>query len=250
MAQGELGGDTVAELTLKLDGMFEGKQVSIDNAPLDTVAQTLDALRAFVRATSDTPTAASVGFGTGSLAIYQHLPFDTAIALRASMALEEVAENDPYINLVSSLVRAVRDRDLYISFLEGDRELLRVQSDGVQLNIVEDAWVETTTTIFGQLIDLGGKNPNIHVETEEYGRLRIDATREQIRRLQAYTYYNFSIECEMLFHDTIMYRQCKLRDFMIAHGDISIFEAIAVESAKWEGIGDIAGWVRSVRGDQ
>lgn len=250
MTQGGQGGDAVTDLTLKLDGTFEGQKVTLENAPLDTVTQALEALRTFVRATSDRASTASVGFGSGSLAIHPQLPPDSAVVFQTSLAMESFSEGDAYLELMGSLQKALRERDLYFAVMLGEREALRVKSDGVLLNVVEESWLETTTTVFGQLIDLGGKKPNIHVETEEYGKLRIDATRDQIRRLQAYTFYNFSIQCQILLQDLPVYRDCRLRDFTKAHGDIGIQEAIQLESPRWKDVGDVSAWVRSIRGSQ
>jgi hypothetical protein len=52
---------------------------------------------------------------------------------------------------------------------------------GFEFPADEPAWVEVNTTVWGKVVDMGGKTvTNIHLETDLYGSLTLSATEEQL----------------------------------------------------------------------
>lgn len=244
------GGEVVDELTLRLEGQVNGQPITPANAPLDTVTITLQALRKFISTTSDTPGQATVSFSEGSLNVGSRLPADTAIYLN-EMARQSVHDqNDPYYTLLETISAGLRRHDnLHLDLLLGKEEILRITADGIPVMVKELEWLESSTTVYGYLYDLGGVNPNVHVQTEEYGTLTIRASKDEIRNLRVYTYYNFSIDCLMLRSDYAHLRDCRLRHAIKANGDTSLEEAMMQEGHKWRDVEDIVAWVRDLRGE-
>lgn len=244
------GGEFVDELTLHLEGKVNGQPITPANAPLDTVALTLEALRKFISATSSAPGQATISFSEGSLKLGSHVPPDTAVHLSAVVQQDAYDQGDPYYTMLGSISAALKRHDeLHVDVVLGKEELLRLTGEGVPVMVKELDWLETSTTVYGYLYDLGGVNPNIHVQTEDYGTLTIRATKDEIRDLRVYTHYNFSIDCLMLRSDYSHLRECRLRHAIKANGDTSLEEAMNQEGPKWRDVDDIVEWVRDLRGE-
>lgn len=241
------------DLTLKLEGEFDGRKIGLSNVPLAATAASLEALRKLVTRTSKRPEDARVSIETGSIAVRASLPADSGIILSASVRKGRLPETDPYAEFLRTMERITHSSGLVCVILEDGRELTRISpTEGSNITIEERVWLTTSLIVYGQLYNMGGKIPNIniHIETEEYGKLKIDIDAASIKKLQLYSFYNFEVEGSMLRSDPTQLQNLKFIHAIKANGDISPEKLIALEGPKWKEITDPNRWLDDLRGNQ
>ena len=74
-----------------------------------------------------------------------------------------------------------REKDLEITFSSSvsDTKILAINKNTNYFNVAP-GWINTEFTLYGEVYQEGGINPNFHIITKEFGRLTIAATKEQI----------------------------------------------------------------------
>ncbi|BBN96035.1 hypothetical protein DEIGR_100510 [Deinococcus grandis] len=234
-------------LKIRVEGEFDGRKVSLSNVPLAAMTTSFEALKKLLARTSNMADQTSVSLVEGSVCVEAHLPTDAAVVLGRSTRERTLSESDPYAEFVRTLERAASQSGLTYSVYEDQSELTRITPErGASLTITQRKWIHTSMMIYGFLFNMGGKNPNIHVETEEYGRVRIDIDQRSIRSLQLYQYYNFEVEGPILLENPPQLGALKFVRAIRASGETSLEEAIAIEGPKWAG-GDSMKWLEELR---
>ncbi|MBL9192559.1 MAG: hypothetical protein JNJ82_09380 [Opitutaceae bacterium] len=82
---------------------------------------------------------------------------------------------------VESLQRIAREKD-YVVTLRANQQSLRIDRT-THYERDERIWVEAEFYLYGELTNAGGKNnPNIHLDTKEYGTLRIAVDKDYLKQ--------------------------------------------------------------------
>lgn len=82
---------------------------------------------------------------------------------------------------IESLQRAARERDYVVTVL-ANQQSLRIDRT-TRYERKQQVWVEAEFYLYGELTNAGGKNsPNIHLDTKEYGTLRIAVAKDYLKQ--------------------------------------------------------------------
>ncbi len=84
-------------------------------------------------------------------------------------------------DILEKFQRKAREKDLEITFSTSasDQKTLVIDKNTNYYNVAPD-WINTDFTLYGEVYQEGGINPNFHIINKEYGKLTISATKEQI----------------------------------------------------------------------
>lgn len=117
----------------------------------------------------------------------------------------------------------------------------------------KDIFVDTEVYLYGQVYSVGGKtNPNIHIETTEYGPVTVDASKEQLKGNDNHLYATVGIRAigkqnildgsysDLKFIDFVNYTPNPSREYYI--------ERIKRATASWSDVEDTDKWLNQLRG--
>lgn len=114
-------------------------------------------------------------------------------------------------------------------------------------------WINTTLYLYGEIFEEGGLSAsNLHILTERYGRLTVDAIREQLTSgaNKLYNVYGLWVKGKQnTVSDTL--KDLSLIDFLTYEPDydeIALNNLIEKASASWGKIKDKDAWLMDVRG--
>ena len=239
------------EFTVKISGKQAGEEVSVQHAPLKEIKETLEALYALIAHTSDSSEPASVSFRDGSLAVVAQLPPQTGSYLAEVMRQPQHNADEEYANFIGKLAKSSRISGLDFSVLQDDVEVVQITPHGgAELRVREPRWVTTTLTMTGRILNMGGRRPNIHVESEHSGETYIvSIDQKTIQELRLYQRYVFDVQAEQAFDDASKLRNMKYRSHLLLAKRMSIEELIALEAPKWADVADPDAWVAMLRGN-
>ena len=182
-------------LVVEVEGEREGVEISPSNAPIKELIDTLSAIRSFIYKTSKTPDSSIAEIGSGSLSISTKLPSDTSSYLIEARRRGYFKASEPFSVLVSSLENIASKYNFSVKIKYSDFNDITITPNGSSnFKTREAVWVNTVLVINGILIEMGGKVPNIHVDTEEYGIVKIDIDYIPIKTLKLYEKYVFEVD--------------------------------------------------------
>lgn len=69
--------------------------------------------------------------------------------------------------------------EITISTSSSDKKILKINNTTQYFNISPD-FIETEFTLYGEIYQEGGINPNLHITTKEFGKLTVSATKDQL----------------------------------------------------------------------
>lgn len=241
----------MSEFTVKISGKQAGEEVSVLHAPLKEVREALDALYTLISKTSDGPEQSAVSFQDGSLNVVASLPTQTTLYLDDVTQQRHPNADEPYMIFIHSLERSSRTSGLDFTVLRDDVQAAFITPhEGAKLRVREPRWVQTTLTLTGKILSMGGKRPNIHVVSDHSGETYIIATNEKtIQGLQAYQRYVFDVQAEQAFDNPSKLRGLKYRSHLLVGKRLSIQELIASEAPKWADVTDPDAWIAAQRGN-
>lgn len=124
------------------------------------------------------------------------------------------------------------------------------QSD---FKLITPKYIESDFYLYGEIYQEGGKNPNIHISTSEYGNLTISATKQQIveGEKKSYKAYGVKVNGKKSLEDGKVY-DLKLKEF-IAYKPIydkSLLDrAIKSASENLSKIKNLDKWIENLKAD-
>jgi hypothetical protein len=98
-------------------------------------------------------------------------------------------------DILEKFQRKARERDLEITMSTSlaDKKTLVIDRNTNYYNVSPD-WINTDFTLYGEVYQEGGINPNFHIINKEYGKLTIAATKEQILEGEKRVYKIYGIK--------------------------------------------------------
>ena len=173
-------------IELKVEGFRDGKELSPKLLDIDEVVTLLSNARDFLfpEKTQQRPRT-SVSLEEGSVLI--KLLVNTAIAVQSQALLQELNSSHDLGLLKPKQVEAIKQIHNFIS-----KEGFTVQfglseklNEGLFINnktewkYPVEYWVDEELYIIGEITDVGGKtNPNVHIDTEEFGVLTVSSDKQ------------------------------------------------------------------------
>ncbi|MDO4245342.1 MAG: hypothetical protein Q4C89_04920 [Deinococcus sp.] len=242
----------MTELKIRITGVQDGSEVSPLNAPLKEVRDVLDALYKLIDSTDESDTDVTVRFERGSLAVVTPLPITTAAQLAYAALQPQLRIGEPYHQFVTSLERTSKRGRLNMSVERDDVRLVSIGHEtGANLHTLEPRWVKTTLSITGEIVNMGGKNPNIHVQAADTGDTHIIAIdRRSVQELRLYHRYVFDVQAEQTFDEGRKLRNLKYRSHLTYPKRLSLQEMIEREAPKWADVENPDEWLSQLRGSR
>ena len=83
--------------------------------------------------------------------------------------------------IIEKFQRIAKERDLEITFSTSstDSKELKITKDTNYFNVAQN-YINSEFTLYGEVYQEGGMIPNFHINTKEFGKLTVSATKEQI----------------------------------------------------------------------
>ncbi len=130
----------------------------------------------------------------------------------------------------------------YYLFINKDTDLL----------IKEPKFIATEFYLYGEIYQEGGKKPNLHIVTEEYGNLTVTATKEQLTEgeQKLYKVYGIKASGKQSLEDGHLF-DLKLEEFLTYNPRFDkklLDNAIEKASKNLSAINDVDKWIKEIRG--
>lgn len=230
-------------------------QVDLNSAPIGVVAEMLAAINRFAKATGADLHNSDIRFFEGSLGL-QYLPdaqgqtysFPESIIAGESY-IGGFSKDDPFYNLIHDMENISKKGGVEIDALGGIEPLYITPRKPAGLLVREDIWIDTEISLYGEITDIGGKNPNIHLIDEGGLRTTIYITKQQAKELEIYESYYIRAEAKILLDDETQRRDIRMLAFeKISSGPrISFEELIRRQAPNWTHVSNSVEWIRQQR---
>lgn len=120
----------------------------------------------------------------------------------------------------------------------------------------EKLWVDAEFYLYGELTNAGGKSsPNVHLDTEDYGSLRIAADKEYLKHAdQNLLYKKFGVRVkgkqnlETFEMDRNSLTFVELFDYDVQYSDVYLDGLMKKAAPAWSDISDVDDWLQEMRG--
>ena len=154
--------------------------------------------------------------------------------------------------IIEKFQRKAKEKNFEITFSNSstDAKILKITKDTKFLNVSAN-FIETEFILYGKIYAEGGKDPNFHIITKEYGSLTVAATEEQLLEGEKRLYKVYGVRVsgkqnlsdgkpfELRLKNYIEYNPVFDRDVL----DLLIERA----SKKWETVPDVDAWLNELR---
>jgi len=114
-------------------------------------------------------------------------------------------------------------------------------------------WINTSLYVYGEIFEEGGlSKSNLHILTDRYGRLMVDATKEQLTEgaNKLYNIYGLWVKGKQSIESGAL-RDLSLIDFLTYsqdYDDVVLNQLIEKATVSWSKIKDKDSWLQEVRG--
>ena len=246
-------------LKIKIDGVkqsegdktlrSEMQRVSIEHAPLKELHEIFNALYKFINDTSREVDTVFVELQEGSVIVNAELPPATAVYVAQEIEKKEYKRSNSLYTFISALERVSRTSGLTADVSIDDHlTYVITPQQGAGLTLKEPLWLKTELTIHGRIQDIGGKCPNIHIITQQYGELIVDIDIASAQSLTVYKSYTFNLTAEQNWDDPAELRNVKFVSVDLLPQQITLEQFIELEESNWEDVDNALDWVANLRG--
>ncbi|MEZ4827855.1 MAG: hypothetical protein R3C61_16450 [Bacteroidia bacterium] len=250
---------------IHIDGRYKGTPLTPDAFDIKDWEETLKYARTLLFPDSPNKTRPHISFTqeTGSIRFI----FTTTIAsiIQAHSLLAEVQKSKDLGILPEKQAESIRyfhrlaqHRQFEIKLGEQNKldEGLLINQH-TEFTIDKPAWVETETIVWGKVMNMGGKtNPNIHLETDDFGTIIIAATEEELaKQEQNRIYHQQQLQIRIRQnaftgeYDTSNARLVAFIDYDYTESSEAYLERLIREATPgWAEVIDPENWLRELRG--
>jgi hypothetical protein len=155
--------------------------------------------------------------------------------------------------IIEKFQKKAKEKGVEITFSTSstDSKTLTISKDTNYFNVAQ-SWINTEFTFYGEVYQEGGVNPNFHVETKEYGKLTIAATKEQIAEGEKRIYKIYGVRTTgQLNLETMKPFDLKLDSFIEYNPVFDKAELdllIAKATPNLSKIENVDNWIEQIRG--
>lgn len=162
--------------------------------------------------------------------------------------------HDRSATAIESLQRLAIEKD-YIVTLSANQQQLRIDKT-THYERAETLWAEAEFYLYGQLTNAGGKsNPNIHLNTEEFGSLRITTDKQYLEseeRNLLYKKYGVRVRGRQNINTFEMDRNhlelIELFEYETQYSESYLDGLMKKATSAWSDITDSDAWLEELRG--
>ena len=254
--------DTTGNISIKLSGKTDQGDLTpkdIDISETKELLTDVETLLFPAKAEKEARPKVSYEVKEGSVKNIFWVPAANAIMFTALMS--EVAKQGN-IDLLSPKAAAVIDKWQKRSFATGreyaltssvnEAPFLTISRD-TKFIVLQTDWVNTSLYLYGQIFEEGGlSNSNLHILTDRYGKLTVDATKEQLTtgNNKLYNTYGLWVKGKQNT-ETGLLKDLSLIEFIPYsqnYDEVALSLLIDKASVGWAKVKDIDTWLMDVRG--
>lgn len=163
--------------------------------PVKELIETLSAAKTFIGRTSQINHRSTVSIKDGSIHLDFDTPHKTLEYMNSKSGLIEYDNSEPLSQLVSTLSQIAVAGGVNVEVKAGSAGSFLIDYNGLSnFQIKQSIWLEATLVLNGPIIEIGGRNPNIHIDTEEYGIKTIAIDQRSIREFSIYEVYAVEVD--------------------------------------------------------
>ncbi len=155
---------------------------------------------------------------------------------------------------IESLQRLAVEKDYVVTILANDSSLRIDRTTHFERD--EKLWVDAEFYLYGELTNAGGKrSPNIHLDTEEFGELKIATEKDYLKEAdENLLYRKFGVRVEgrqnlkTFEMDRTSLKFIDLFEYEPAYSDAYLDGLMLKAAPAWEAIQDPEAWLEEFRG--
>ena len=253
-------------LYFSVKGTLQDEQVSLDNLSLPIISEFVEYVSKFIKGDEKIDLGSlRVAVKPGSFALT--VPPETAIISAVSdyRIVKNTGRLDG-INPVRARVladlqeKARKNADLVYTITDSsdgpnaNRTSIIISSDSDYKTTIEDQWIQTEAYLYGKVYDLGGKNKsNVHIELENGGTIKLDATTELLAEdTESRVYKNqlVRVRAERNLRTGNLRNEhlVSFENYSPRHDEDEFQKIVAQTREAWSDVPDIVVWVQELRG--
>lgn len=229
----------------------DGKPITPRTISVGILANFTENFRDFIQ--NDT---SQVAIEEGSFKI---VTFMSAVALNTLNAdLENIGQgnyNDvsspKRVQAVKNFQKQAKKQNIEIDFAIGSNTPLMTLSKESSLPAEKQTWFRMSTTLEGKIIDLGGVDPNLHIEIEGK-KITVDAKEEQIREIKEnLVYQTRRLRVSYKWNPLTDEKKDFVLQDIITHPKLNQekLNALIEQGTKdWADVPNITAWIEDMRG--
>jgi len=135
--------------------------------------------------------------------------------------------------------------------ISGDDEYLKIDNS-TSFIVAKAEYMESEFYVYGEIYQEGGKNPNLHIVTKEYGNLTVSATKEQLLLgdKKLYQVYGLKVSGKQNLEDGSL-SELKLEEFLNYKPTFNrslLGKVIERATENLSKIEDVDSWLNTLRG--
>ncbi len=253
--------DALGEIEIKVEGRVGARTLSPELVDIDEIREVLeqagDLLFPGVRR-AQRPLI-SYEIAEGSVRHRFRTLMQTVIGFGAVLAQVEAGGGIDFLHersaaAVEKLQRLAVEKD-YVVTLSANGSRLRIDRT-TRYERDEKLWVDAKFYLYGELVDAGGKSsPNIHLDTKEFGVLRIATEKEFLKNADANLLYrSFGLRAagrqnlRTFEMDRNSLTFIELLDHNPEYSESYLDGLLRKAAPAWEAIPDAEAWLEEIRG--
>ena len=176
-------------ISLKFDGVVNGKRLTPLDIDISEIKEIITDIEAFLYPTrsekSERPLI-SYRIEDGSALHKFFLPLTGVLFFNGLIGEVNNRKAIDFLDfkraeIIEKFQRVAKEKDLEITFStsSSDTKELKITKDTNYFNVAPN-FINTEFTLYGEVYQEGGMTPNFHINTKEFGKLTVSATKEQI----------------------------------------------------------------------
>lgn len=227
------------------------RHVSLEHMPIDELYHIAKIVRTFLKNANASENEKIVSIWEGSGCVAHQVPTQAQIELSNFVEMGRLGTKSIYRDYFNGLTKISKNSELEIDLSVSDQQKYFITpTQGIDIETPQPMWFWTELYVRGKVTNIGGKAPNIHISTQEYGEIIIPVTEKQAQSFIVYKLYEFNLRVKQNDLEPDKVRDVSLISFTkFDYTPITLEEAISHEKDNWKDVDDPVSWVRSLRGE-
>jgi hypothetical protein len=249
-------------IEVKFDGLVENRKLKPKDIDIAEIKEIINDVETFLypsRGEKSERPHISYKIEDGSARNLFYLPISAVLLFNGLSSEINKRGNIDFLDnkraeIIDKFQRKAKEKNLEISFYSSsniNNPILKINQE-TQFFKIAATFIETELVLYGEINEEGGKNPNFHLLTKEYGKLVISATKQQLlegeKRL--FKIYGARVTCKQNLADGKPF-DLKLIDYITYNPNYNEHKLdLLIERASltWNTIPNVDFWLNDIRG--
>jgi hypothetical protein len=176
-------------IILKFDGIINGEKLTPSDIDISEIKEIITDIEAFLyptRSEKNERPHISYRIEDGSALHKFFLPLTSVLFFNGIIGEVNSRKTIDFLDfkraeIIEKFQRVAKEKDLEITFSTSstDTKELKITKETNYFNVAPN-FIYSEFTLYGEIYQEGGITPNLHINTKEFGKLTVSATKEQI----------------------------------------------------------------------